>query len=176
MHAWKWINKRSKWALETGLGGWPCKMGPKIERMKPKDRRKLAGTRAPAHLLCSCHVRIQTSLKSQDPDPPSFLLVNVGETALATIVFIQSGWPWRYLIPSGLAWVFFSHFLDPSDTTSLHENWHGFRHINISMPFSLIKVQHPSCLFFTFNQTMSLYHLGFLGLYLITCLYNMLRY
>ncbi|RVW33384.1 hypothetical protein CK203_094244 [Vitis vinifera] len=74
--------------------------------------------------------------------------------------------------PSGLAWVFFSHFLDPSDTTGLHENWHGFRHINISMPLSLIKVQHPGCLFFTFNQTMSLYHLGFLGLYLIACLYN----
>ena len=77
-----------------------------------------------------------------------------------------------YLIFSGLAWVYFSHFLDPSGTTSLHENWHGFKHINISMLLSLIKVRDLSCLFPTFNQTMSLYHLGFLGLYLITCLYN----
>ena len=60
-----------------------------IERMKPKDRRMLAGTRASSHLLCSCHMRIQTSLKSQDPDPPSFLLVNIGKTALGTIVSIK---------------------------------------------------------------------------------------
>ena len=64
-------------------------MMSKIERMKPKDKRMLAGTRALSHLLCSCHMRIQTSLKSQDPYPPSFLLVNIGKTALATIVFIK---------------------------------------------------------------------------------------
>ncbi|RVW13626.1 Retrovirus-related Pol polyprotein from transposon RE1 [Vitis vinifera] len=49
----------------------------------------LAGTRASSHLLCSGHMRIQTSLKSQDPNPPSFLLVNIGKTALATIVSIK---------------------------------------------------------------------------------------
>ena len=64
-------------------------MMSKIERMKPKDRRMLAGTRASSHLLCSGHMRIQTSLKSQDPNPPSFLLVNIGKTALATIVSIK---------------------------------------------------------------------------------------
>ncbi|KAL6321184.1 hypothetical protein AAG906_015528 [Vitis piasezkii] len=57
--------------------------------MKPKDRRMLAGTRASSHLLCSGHMRIQTSLKSQDPNPQSFLLVNIGKTALATIVSIK---------------------------------------------------------------------------------------
>ena len=64
-------------------------MMSKIERMKPKDRRMLVGTRALSHLLCSCHMRIQTSLKSQDPHPPSFLLVNIGKIALATIVSIK---------------------------------------------------------------------------------------
>ena len=64
-------------------------MMSKIERMKPKDRRMLAGMRASSHLLCSCHMRIQTSLKSQDLDPPSFLLVNIGKIALATIVSIK---------------------------------------------------------------------------------------
>ena len=64
-------------------------MMSKIERMKPKDRRMLAGTRASSHLLCSGHMRIQTSLKLQDPDPPSFLLVNIGKTALGIIVSIQ---------------------------------------------------------------------------------------
>ena len=54
-------------------------MMSKIERMKPKDRRMLAGMRASSHLICSCHMRIQTSLKSQD----------IGKTALATIVSIK---------------------------------------------------------------------------------------
>ncbi|KAL6321945.1 hypothetical protein AAG906_035853 [Vitis piasezkii] len=39
----------------------------------------LARTRASSHLICSCHMRIQTSLKSQD----------IGKTALATIVSIK---------------------------------------------------------------------------------------
>ena len=64
-------------------------MMSKIERMKPKDRKMLAGMRASFHLLCLCHMRIQTSLKSQDPDPPSFLLVNISKTTLDTIVSVK---------------------------------------------------------------------------------------